>query len=131
MRIRPPLRTYPGDDGIAMGYYTFSLFGKTSGRDSSTDSEEEEEAPSLWNETLSPYLGPMPTNDEMKEAIAWASPWLDGETIHDVDERNDMIVEEFASGGVVATYHGRIELGPRALGHRNILRASCASSTSS
>ena len=32
-----------------------------------------------------------------------------------------MIVEELVSGGVVSIYHGRSELGPRALGHRSIL----------
>ena len=54
----------------------------------------------------------MPTIMAIKEAIAWAAPWLDVELIQDESKRNDMIVEELASGGVVSIYNGRSELGP-------------------
>ena len=78
--------------------------------------------PPLWNETLSPYLCPMPTADHIKGAIAWAAPWLAVERVSSEDMQNDMIVDELVSGGVVSIYHGRSELGPRrVLGHRSIL----------
>jgi len=102
---------YPGDDGIAVGCCAYALFGDS----------DNAEMPNLWNETLSPYLGPMPTDVSMKEATEWASPWIEVDTIRDEKERIDMMVEEIASGGVIALYGGRSELGPRALGHRSIL----------
>lgn len=108
---------YPGDDGIAVGCCAFGLYGLTNGDSVSSDSED---VP-LWSEPLSPYLGPMPTNNEIKEAISHASPWLEVETVRDESTRNDLIVEELSNGGVVAIYNGRSELGPRALGHRSIL----------
>lgn len=103
---------YPGDDGVAVGCCAYALFHRK---------DDDGVAVPLWNETLSPYLGPMPTEDDIKDAIAWASPWLEVETVRDEDKRNGLIVEELAAGGVVAIYHGRSELGPRALGHRSIL----------
>ncbi len=108
---------YPGDDGIAIGCCAFGLFGRSDPSSTAQDTTR----PLLWNETLSPYLGPMPTPNDMNDAIEWAAPWLEVETISDENTRNDMIVEELVSGGVVAIYNGRSELGPRALGHRSIL----------
>ena len=108
---------YPGDDGIAVGCCAFGLYGHDSSGSTSSDSED---VP-LWSEPLSPYLGPMPTNNEIQEAISHASPWLEVETVRDESTRNDLIVEELSNGGVVAIYNGRSELGPRALGHRSIL----------
>ena len=105
---------YPGDDGIAVGCCAYGLFGGQAG-------EKKETAPKLWNEPLSPYLGPLPTSTEMAEAVAWAEPWLDVEIIKDEKKRIGILVEEISSGGVVAIYNGRSEMGPRALGHRSIL----------
>ena len=104
---------YPGDDGISVGCCAFGLFGNYEKQDTAL--------PKLWNETISPYLGPLPTHASIKEAIEWAAPWLEVECIKDENERIDLIVEEISSGGVVALYNGRSELGPRALGHRSIL----------
>ena len=114
-------------EDAAVGCCAFGLFGGSDRDDDDLASSEKEEdvativLPSLWNETLPPYLGPMPTNMAIKEAIAWAAPWLDVELIQDESKRNDITVEELASGGVVAIYNRRSELGPRALGHRSIL----------
>lgn len=108
---------YPGDDGIAIGCCAFGLFGSSD----PSSTAQETTRPLLWNESLTPYLGPMPTSSDMKDAIEEAEPWLEIEVISDENKRNDMIVEELVSGGVVAIYNGRSELGPRALGHRSIL----------
>jgi len=105
---------YPGDDGIAVGCCAYGLFRGQAGRAG-------EIAPKLWNEPLSPYLGPLPTSAEMADAVAWAEPWLDVEIITDENRRIEILVEEISSGGVVAIYNGRSEMGPRALGHRSIL----------
>uniref|UniRef100_A0A7S2XJY0 Carbamoyltransferase n=1 Tax=Attheya septentrionalis TaxID=420275 RepID=A0A7S2XJY0_9STRA len=109
---------YPGDDGIAVGCCAFGLFENKElpkKRISSSSS------PNLWKEPLSPYLGPMPTDMDIKAAIEEAEPWLEVETVRDNQRRFDMMARELESGGVVAWYHGRSELGPRALGHRSIL----------
>ena len=118
---------YPGDDGIAVGCCAYGLFGGA-GFDRPSSAKPREDGtvdspvmPPLWKSPLSPYLGPMPSLSSMKEAIEWANPWLEIDTVTDESERNNLIVDELVSGGVVAIYNGRSELGPRALGHRSIL----------
>lgn len=110
---------YPGDDGIAVGCCAFGLFGNEL-----LDEEKDEEAkrrPPIWKEPLSPYLGPAPTEAAIKAAIEAAAPWLEVEEVRDEDLRIELAAREIESGGVIAWYHGRSELGPRALGHRSIL----------
>ena len=110
---------YPGDDGIAVGCCAFALFGNEH-----LDKKSEVDAPPrppIWKTPLSPYLGPEPTEASIKAAIEAAAPWLEVEAIRDEDTRILMAAEEIESGGVVAWYNGRSELGPRALGHRSIL----------
>ena len=104
---------YPGDDGIAVGCCAYGLYGASNNGESVSTP--------LWNETLPAYQGPMPTSNDIKEAIDWAEPWLEVEVVRDENDRIDMIVEELADGGVVSIYNGRSEMGPRALGHRSIL----------
>ena len=103
---------YPGDDGVAVGCCAYGLFGDQEGQKTTTP---------LWKEPLSPYLGPLPAAAEMSEAVEWAGNWLDVEVVKDEKRRIDILVEEISSGGVVAIYGGRSEMGPRALGHRSIL----------
>lgn len=107
---------YPGDDGIAIGCCAFGLYGNTL-----LDEKDDSARPPIWSKPLSPYLGPDPSELEMKEAIKEASPWLDVEAVRNEDRRLEVMAQEIESGGVVAWYHGRSELGPRALGHRSIL----------
>lgn len=101
---------YPGDDGISVGCCAFGLYGP-----------KQETKPPVWKEPLSPYLGPLPTDLEMKAALEAAKPWLDIETVWNEELRIDLIVSELDKGSVVALYQGRSEMGPRALGHRSIL----------
>ena len=107
---------YPGDDGIAVGCCAYGLFGN-----SALDKDNKNAKVDLWKGPLSPYLGPMPTELEMKDAIADAAPWLEVETVRNDQRRFDMIARELDASGVVAIYNGRSEMGPRALGHRSIL----------
>ena len=104
---------YPGDDGIAVGCCAFGLFGNPR-------LEHAKKAP-IWSGPFPPYLGPVPSESDIKAAIGEASPWLDVELIRKEDLRLKMMVEEVESGGVIAWYRSRSELGPRALGHRSIL----------
>lgn len=117
---------YPGDDGIAVGCCAYGLFGNEiidneKKEVGNKDDEEIQQRPPIWNAPLSPYLGPNPSEMTIKDAIDAAMPWLEVDTIRDEGTRLDMAVQEIEMGGVVALYHGRSELGPRALGHRSIL----------
>eukprot|EP00980_Cylindrotheca_fusiformis_P028325 scaffold22592_cov129-Cylindrotheca_fusiformis.AAC.11 len=115
---------YPGDDGIAVGCCAFGIFGNSILEEALGDkraSSATSSCPKIWKEPISPYLGPSPTESSMKEAIEAAKPWLEVEAIRDEDIRLELVAQEIESGGVVAWYTGRSELGPRALGHRSIL----------
>jgi len=101
---------YPGDDGIAVGCCAFGLYGP-----------KEKTKPPIWKQPLSPYLGPFPTEIEMKVALEAAKPWIEIETVWNEQLRIDLIVSELDKGSVIALYQGRSEIGPRALGHRSIL----------
>ena len=108
---------YPGDDGIAVGCAAYGLFGNKALPKTTTNSEK----PKLWTEPLSPYLGPHPSERDITDALAQASPWLEIESVSNDERRFEIMSREIASGGVIAWYHGRSEAGPRALGHRSIL----------
>lgn len=119
---------YPGDDGIAVGCCAYGLFGNESldkmregGKIENDDNDIEEQRPPIWKSPISPYLGPDPSEMAMKIAIDAASPWLEVDTVRDEGTRLDMVAQEIEIGGVVAWFHGRSEMGPRALGHRSIL----------
>ena len=110
---RTYISPYPGDDGIAVGCVAFGLYGPKE--------INSKRSPPLWKQPLSPYLGPAPTEFQIKLALEAASPWLDVETIRNDELRIERIVDMLEKGAVVALFQGRSELGPRALGHRSIL----------
>jgi predicted NodU family carbamoyl transferase len=105
---------YPGDDGISVGCAAFGLFGRTKGKNIKSSVP-------LWKQPISPYLGPCPSEFQIKLALEAAAPWLEVETIRNDQLRIERIVDELDKGHVVALYQGRSEMGPRALGHRSIL----------
>jgi carbamoyltransferase len=138
---------YPGDDGIAVGCCAFGLFGNEHLDEMLV--KRTVQRPPVWDKPITPYLGPNPSEVDIKNAIDKAQPWLEVEAIRNENERLQLIAQEIASGGVVAWYHSRVrtvgcldisddmafgayphstsylilqsELGPRALGHRSIL----------
>jgi carbamoyltransferase len=116
---------YPGDDGIAVGCCAYGLFGNKVLNEKLEDRRRESDtltsSPPIWRSPIPPYLGPQPTEASIKAAIKSAAPWLDVELIQNEDTRLELVAQEIESGGVVAWYSGRSELGPRALGHRSIL----------
>ncbi|MCA1567902.1 MAG: carbamoyltransferase [Acidobacteria bacterium] len=63
------------------------------------------------------FLGP----DIPQEIIERSVAKEDGIIVERPENLVDRVAELLASGRVVALYHGRSELGPRALGHRSIL----------
>jgi len=105
---------YPGDDGIAVGCCAYALFGNQ-------DSDTTSSSTPLWKQPLSPYLGPSYEYQNIQSAIEAAKPWLDVELVTSDERKFGMMSAEIESGGVIAWFQGRSELGPRALGHRSIL----------
>jgi len=115
------LPPYPGDDGIAVGCCAFGLFGNVHLQSLDDDDDARSDSPPLWQTPLSPYTGPAYTDADIKSAVEEAAPWLEFEAVRDEDTRVEFAVQEIQSGGVIAWYQGRSEMGPRALGHRSIL----------
>eukprot|EP00979_Chaetoceros_neogracilis_P009232 scaffold2098_cov270-Chaetoceros_neogracile.AAC.12 len=109
---------YPGDDGIAFGCCAYGLFGNQALK---KDKDKSTPTPKLWTQPISPYLGPDYSYEEIRNAIEAASPWLDVELVANDRRKYEIMSQEIESGGVIAWYHGRSEVGPRALGHRSIL----------
>jgi carbamoyltransferase len=118
---RTYISPYPGDDGIAVGCCAYALFGNEILDKKKESNDDKMTGPPVWKTPLSPYLGPDPTESAIKDAIDAAAPWLEVEAVRDEGRRLDLVAQEIQSGGVVAWYNGRSELGPRALGHRSIL----------
>ncbi len=64
-------------------------------------------------------LGPRFSTDEI---VAWlADEGIDHRRVDDVDALDAEVAARLDDGGVVGWFEGRMEFGPRALGHRSIL----------
>ena len=81
----------------------------------------------VWNQVLRrprretmlhAYTGPEYSDGEIAEALAAAG--LEGQRLED-DELFPAVAERIAAGDVVGWFQGRMEFGPRALGHRSIV----------
>ncbi len=81
----------------------------------------------VWNQVLSSprtfvmthaYTGPESTDDEL--ATAFRDAGLDPQRLDD-DQLFRSVAERIAAGDVVGWFQGRMEFGPRALGHRSIV----------
>jgi len=68
-----------------------------------------------------PFLGPEYSNQEVKCAIQEFEQSIDVHSFESFDDTCEKAAQLIASGSVVAWYRGRMEFGPRALGHRSIL----------
>src|SRR5205823_8605776 len=81
----------------------------------------------VWNQELGrprgfvmehAYTGPDYSDDQIAEALRAAG--LAGERLDD-DSLFRTVAERLAEGDVVGWFQGRMEFGPRALGHRSIV----------
>ena len=66
----------------------------------------------------SPYLGPSYTDQEIKGTLENCK--LSFDLVHD-DALFELVLHQLSRGRLVGWYHGRLEWGPRALGHRSVL----------
>ena len=69
-------------------------------------------------EVSSPYLGPSYTDQEIKATLENCK--LSFDLLHE-DRVRDLVLHQLSRGRLVGWYHGRLEWGPRALGHRSVL----------
>ena len=71
----------------------------------------------------SPYLGPGYSDGQIKEALdncKLSYDFVQG------DRLNDAVIHGLVRGRLVGWFHGRLEWGPRALGHRSVLASPFA-----
>jgi predicted NodU family carbamoyl transferase len=66
----------------------------------------------------SPYLGPSYSDQEIKSTLENCK--LSFDLLHH-DRLVDLVLHQLSRGRLVGWYHGRLEWGPRALGHRSVL----------
>jgi predicted NodU family carbamoyl transferase len=95
------LPAHPGRNGAALGA---ALIGAG--------------AASARNKVAGAYLGPHYTDQEIKAALENCK--LSFDLMHD-DRLFDLVLHQLSRGRLIAWYHGRLEWGPRALGHRSVL----------
>ena len=72
----------------------------------------------ILSQSPAPYLGCKILFEDIRRAIEATFPWLDVDLL---TRKHDIMCNESESGGVIACFQGRLEAGPRALGHRSIL----------
>lgn len=68
-----------------------------------------------------PFYGPAPTSRDIDSAVANVADWVHVKRFPSLDATCNAAAGLIAAGEVVAWYRGRMEFGPRALGHRSIL----------
>ncbi len=68
-----------------------------------------------------PFLGPAHSYDAIESAISEMGDRIEVERFDGLDPACERAAEMIREGRVLAWYRGRMEFGPRALGHRSIL----------
>ena len=95
-----------GDDGTALGAALFRASRKGE----------------VSNKRMPvPFLGPAYSNKEINAAIDQFKDRITVTRFNSLDETVEAAAELIGTGRVIAWFRGRMEYGPRALGHRSIL----------
>jgi carbamoyltransferase len=68
-----------------------------------------------------PFLGPAPSHDAIESAISEVGDRIEVERFDGLEPACERAADLIRGGNVLAWYRGRMEFGPRALGHRSIL----------
>jgi carbamoyltransferase len=68
-----------------------------------------------------PFLGPAHSHDAIESAISGAADRIEVERFDGLEAACERAADLIRDGRVLAWYRGRMEFGPRALGHRSIL----------
>ena len=95
-----------GDDGSALGAALYRASLRTE----------------VQNRRMAvPFCGPAYSTDEVEAALAEFASSIDIARYESLEETCEEAAQLIAEGRVIAWYRGRMEFGPRALGHRSIL----------
>lgn len=101
----------PGDAGSAIGaaiWYAHNELGERRSRD-------DRDADSMAGSQLGPWF-------DGEQISGWLSDeGVEHRRLEDVDELSRAVASRLADGAIVGWFRGRMEFGPRALGHRSIL----------
>jgi carbamoyltransferase len=113
---------HPGRNGTALGA---SVIAQAQGgsRDARAAGAGLQSRPSQGDNRISaalasPYLGPGYSNAQIKEVLdncKLSYDYIQG------DRLSEAIIHALSRGRLVGWFHGRLEWGPRALGHRSVL----------
>jgi carbamoyltransferase len=68
-----------------------------------------------------PFYGPAASDPEVEEALRQFAGQIEVVPLNSLQSAAAAAAQRIAAGEVIAWYHGRMEFGPRALGHRSIL----------
>ena len=68
-----------------------------------------------------PFYGPAASDREVEEALRQFAGQIDVVQLNSLQSSAAAAAQQIAASEVIAWYHGRMEFGPRALGHRSIL----------
>lgn len=68
-----------------------------------------------------PFYGPEHPAERIAHALRGHAPVLDARALPSLEDACEAAARMIADGQVIAWYRGRMEFGPRALGHRSIL----------
>ncbi|HUE86840.1 MAG TPA: carbamoyltransferase C-terminal domain-containing protein [Vicinamibacterales bacterium] len=123
---------HPGRNGAALGAALLGVSGASgaSGGAGSAGAGAAGSAGDVWRKLGgmpwptkadaigSPYLGPSYTDQEIKGTLENCK--LSFDLLHD-DRLFELVLHQLSRGRLVGWYHGRLEWGPRALGHRSVL----------
>jgi carbamoyltransferase len=104
----------PGDAGSAIGAALW-YWHQEQGRPRKRSSASSAVADGMAGAALGPDFG----EDEITAWLAEAG--IASEHIADPERLADVVAERLADGAVIGWFEGRMEFGPRALGHRSIL----------
>jgi predicted NodU family carbamoyl transferase len=107
---------HPGRNGAAVGAALLGALGASGASGALSGMRHVSSARGL--QVGDPYLGPHYSDQEIKATLENCK--LSFDLLHD-DRLFDLVLHQLSRGRLVGWYHGRLEWGPRALGHRSVL----------
>jgi carbamoyltransferase len=106
---------HPGRNGAAIGA---ALLAGAPGSSGGGGAASPRSSAAVTRAVASPYLGPSYSHGQIKEALDNCK--LSYDLLRE-DRLFDDVLHAMSRGRLVGWFHGRLEWGPRALGHRSVL----------
>jgi len=109
---------HPGRNGAALGAALTSVTSGTGGKGAAGAGATRGPGAAGAKGVGSAYLGPSYTDSEIKATLENCKLSFD---LMDDNPLFELVLHQLARGRLVGWYHGRLEWGPRALGHRSVV----------